>query len=1399
MHLQLHLVARLLYVCCWQILAEALGRAVDDFRGVFHSRRCLPEDRQVIYPFAEDRKWVLEVNSWTSHRVTSAIAAIILREHAGYNVDVNMLPSGVGVENRIAKRWSMSAAADGDAVTELLQASRRFGYLNLEIWPASAEDQYSRVVQNRTIEDVGYVGYEGRSGWFVSETFARNPAFALTPEFYRAYNASDPSAESVLQAMRDHEAVNCSIPGLCCCVSAISCGDAASEEKRWCPSRSDVNLPIILAASPELDQGYNEELAHSNGFRFALRYVGTRRFSELGLEVLQNGAPQLVHAWRPSSFLTRLRRRGVQVVRVILPTEGCGEHRTAGTGDWSCDFPTQRLSKFASTDVRQDPVLEYFLKQFYVPQRRQSSSASNHALAGGGIEELLDDLAARASSAAEVPSDSEIFETACRWVRQNEEVGAAWGAWIAPRQVPFFADTLNPWYPWPLLLGLVAVSFLYISVLEHTWLFTTLSPASSNKILEKSPSTNETCRTELEVHLRSLHSAVQLEAGPESSPRKHSESQLPNCFWHGLWERTQTNERSRRFWEAVEKWVAEASPGATFPRDEMPRPLDSIQLAHHTFPCFRDAGAVGIPLCRSRVGTSSEQELEVQLVAEECSGGAKDGTDFQAGVYKVCFGKSQSSALVHIPIFSNVDSWQNSCWFQVRLQCGPTGECTLAAPAKASVLLLDRNSWPANIPSYKRGGLGVSLMRYFIYADRTRRGRKWTLTMIAMLWLPVHNVFVSTIVQKMLVDHVAKRIMLALHTDVNVAWHYGEGLLLVLVQLFSLGLHRWADVVQTRNRGRTGGVRQHHRASLLRKFMHLEHSDHWEATDSAWLYSVLYDVDVITSKAYFEVFVLAQSIFALLLSIIIICGLAAWGYSTQTDAGERPLALFVRFGLGVIAIMPLGLMGVWLRRRVLWVAVIARKDMERAWFRSCTWVTTHWRSLYALEGEERLALERHVVKDNNNFVPAHWDARDAMNDTAWVVHWVQGISYCMMLICGTYSLCEYQVYGLGAMEVGTFYALCKIYLSVGKYVGRMSGAFVKMQRAVVSLREVAALLNQKDQRFQRKQAKKWQNRAASDSQPNVGMLKDFRHVPLNDHSIYFEHGVCFLRPSTSKVGSIFAELKMVACWLPLGRVVHVSAQNERVLRTFLGLAAQIIHPTGPMEQDSAGDPPSVVVPNGLKVTMLPTTAAGMGIIAPSIIEQLQYTGAPRELCAALAEALGLQPEMETGHLGVGSSQVFLILRCILLDPDVLCAFRPLAVVPIDIRVKVAKLLRVWQGGGGLPHVAKLLGVRFEQDVYRTSSRTLIVGNSDHDLGDGPPSDFHVNLDDYLWKDRSSLSGQLADELSSTSPFPRNSLQAPMKTRSLGRPFADIFGARDAHVNCGVGACMSTRDKTCLLL
>lgn len=40
-----------------------------------------------------------------------------------------------------------------------------------------------------------------------------------------------------------------------------------------------------------------------------------------------------------------------------------------------------------------------------------------------------------------------------------------------------------------------------------------------------------------------------------------------------------------------------------------------------------------------------------------------------------------------------------------------------------------------------------------------------------------------------------------------------------------------------------------------------------------------------------------------------------------------------------------------------------------------------------------------------------------------------------MLTFGAFALADYNIYGVGMMEVGTFYALCKIYLSAWDSLG----------------------------------------------------------------------------------------------------------------------------------------------------------------------------------------------------------------------------------------------------------------------------------------------------------------------------------------------------------------------------
>eukprot|EP00930_Biecheleria_cincta_P039744 TRINITY_DN27295_c0_g1_i1.p1 TRINITY_DN27295_c0_g1~~TRINITY_DN27295_c0_g1_i1.p1 ORF type:complete len:1330 (-),score=204.20 TRINITY_DN27295_c0_g1_i1:48-4037(-) len=1262
-----------------QLGQSARGSSLEE---VFAQKRCYSEtEKTPSFGFRGYRRWVLEVNAWTSQRLVSTIAGILLRECVGYSVSLNAVESALRTPQRVAKKF---VAGDGDAVAARLKANEDFGYANLEVWTLGQSREQQNLLSQGRFREAGPIGYTGQSGWWVSQSWAEHAHWRVTPEFYRAYDSRRNSSQEVLRALREQSAVDCQLATVCCCGSAQSCGKNGKDgELSWCPHRVNSSLPAVLAQDPMIDAGFNEELAQSQrlGFNFALRFLGQNAFSQEASAALASGAAQVVHAWRPSVFLSRLRVQDVPILRLMLPSfETCGSHNNDASGDWACDFPVQDLRKLVSLEVELDSVAMHFFSQFNLSDRRKGG-LDGMELQGAGIQDLTDWLAMRSNTTA---SAEDIFQAACSWVRENE---ADWKSWVLSRNVPMFADTLHFLYPIPTLMVVLLLAIAYLVFLENPWLWTTLSIPVARKILQKN---QKRWRSELDERMRERKAASASLATPLSStasertpvpgvsaPSVRSgfdslttvsqqplpigvstdpEPPLPTLgadYWKGVSDRSKESDRAQEFWREADEWVHAAEKWSSVP-EEAASSADRVRFAQRTFPCFQHSREVVLQLLRSDAGTSSGKRLVVEVEVGECDGGAKAKRDFTAGTHRVELAPGQAFAELRVPVEDHKDAWQNSYWFQAQLTQVLDGEGMLAVPVKTTVLVLDENTWPCNIPDSQRQGYGISLLRYFIRADRLRQGEKWNKTMIAMIWLPVHSVVVSTLVQKILVDHVVHKLQTA-DSWTRTAWPYWECLILVMVQLVSLGLNRWADVVQTRNRSRTGGIRQVHRSHMMRKFMHLERAEFWEASESHWLYSMMYDVDVATGSAYFQVFVMAQSIFALVLSILLVCGLAAWSHVVRSEKSSVPSPV----------------------------------SIQTTWY----------------------------------IVPAHRDARDTMNDTQWVTHWIQGIAYCLMLLFGTFALAEHEAYGIGVMEVGTFYALCKVYLTVGKYIGRLSHSFVDMQRAIVSLRDIAALLNQKCQNSQRREA----TRLAS-----CGGMQ--RRYSVQEQGIRFENGVSFIRPKHNKQGVTFSDLVLRrGCMLPLGRQVHVVARNERVLRSFLGLAAEVIHPTEVLPDMTSG---RIIMPAGLSLMMLPTVPIAIGIDGGvTILQQLEFTGASKELILALVEAVGLEPHREASSLGPGMGQIFSIIRALLVDPDVLCAFRPLALVPLDMQRQVAQLLCFWQGGGGLPRIAKCLGVSMPKEeaaVYRPVARTLILGNSKRDLPVISALEVHLDLDELLW-------------------------------------------------------------------
>ncbi|CAE8663142.1 unnamed protein product, partial [Polarella glacialis] len=172
---------------CFAACVVALARCAD-LREVFRERQCLPEEGRPLFSFGGKRRWVFELNNWSSQRVVTTIAAILLREHAGYTVDLNQVASASRAYHRAAKDWA-NPSGDGQAVAEWLAAGNHFGYANMEAWPATKaiEDFFeleNLVVRQKRLIEAGPIGYDGRSGWYVAESFALRPEFPLPPDFY---------------------------------------------------------------------------------------------------------------------------------------------------------------------------------------------------------------------------------------------------------------------------------------------------------------------------------------------------------------------------------------------------------------------------------------------------------------------------------------------------------------------------------------------------------------------------------------------------------------------------------------------------------------------------------------------------------------------------------------------------------------------------------------------------------------------------------------------------------------------------------------------------------------------------------------------------------------------------------------------------------------------------------------------------------------------------------------------------------------------------------------------------------------------------------------------------------------------------------------------------------------
>lgn len=367
----------------------------------------------------------LEAHDWSSHMMINSVASLLLEEAVGHEVDVLAVPtqgSGAGMYQRL---------------------SAGFVHANMEHWYLSSQGNYDFYTSHGLVDDYGPIGYDGRSGWYVTTTTLHKRAdFAywsffkslqdplalqtLVPETW-ALLATDAGDEDLLRGITDPDTGE-----FVCQVDAERV--AAGQEPAGCVGgvyappqcagahggggpRGDGTGPcaVLLSPTPDFDTGLLQQQTRNLNLNVSIAYLSVSRFtSTVGERVMDPSAPAvLLYWWEPDPFIVANRCSDATdddfpcFTRIALPEsspECHGKTTRAPDGGVDCDFSAMALRTMAYAGLAElAPSASAFLRNMDV----RKSDINDLMLAfntNGGDARLA----------------------ACEWVHANEERVLEW-------------------------------------------------------------------------------------------------------------------------------------------------------------------------------------------------------------------------------------------------------------------------------------------------------------------------------------------------------------------------------------------------------------------------------------------------------------------------------------------------------------------------------------------------------------------------------------------------------------------------------------------------------------------------------------------------------------------------------------------------------------------------------------------------------------------------------------------------------------------------------------------------------------------------------------------------------------------------------------------------------------
>lgn len=330
----------------------------------------------------------LGVRNWASHKISSSIVEIVLKEYLGFTVDSYDLTSAD------SDNWGKDiAAGDFD--------------IDVESWKASMTSaQYAEFVTTKeTVEDAGSPGYFGRRSLFTTDKVLAKFPMASWYNFYQ-----DPAVLESENYVRYGDATGLK-------AAATGAGETwplCPASMPWCSSlNGEYWAPTVCQATPEKcavallenpmqDKGRFEQLTQNHGMYLIHGWAGK------GLQPMVTELAKTKNVvfqwWGPDTFPIK-----VKATRIAFPDwqGGCDSVDSQDpTGVITCDTAFVPLVKLMTTNARtQIPEAYTFMKELTVLE--------------GEMDQLM-------ASTTEAGGTKTTFDAACDWVKGRESKIKSW-------------------------------------------------------------------------------------------------------------------------------------------------------------------------------------------------------------------------------------------------------------------------------------------------------------------------------------------------------------------------------------------------------------------------------------------------------------------------------------------------------------------------------------------------------------------------------------------------------------------------------------------------------------------------------------------------------------------------------------------------------------------------------------------------------------------------------------------------------------------------------------------------------------------------------------------------------------------------------------------------------------